>query len=83
MEQRVKTQLYAVNHTLKAEACDLFYNRKFDLHTLNEKAKEADIQDLNMLLGLTLPEPQNDWRKKELRQICITYKINSPLIGEE
>jgi hypothetical protein len=52
---------------LKAEAHDLFYNRKFDLHTLNEKVKEADIEDLKMLLGLTLPEPQNDWRKKELR----------------
>ena len=47
--QRVEYQLRKIEDTLKAQVKDLFYERKFDIHTLFKNSEEKDLQDLTLL----------------------------------
>jgi hypothetical protein len=84
MRHRVKKQLKRVSYNLRKEAHDLFFNRKFNLHTLNQVAIEEDIHDLNELYQYLVSHDQyKDHRREELKQICIKFGINNPFLGEE
>ena len=75
-------QLSRIDHNLYRFAKNLFYNRKFDLHSLYAEKKEEDRADLNLLMGLVV-EVKEDQTEDNLKDICIKYGINNPLIGDE
>ena len=57
--QRVEYQLKKIDDTLKAQVKDLFYDRKFDLHTLFKNSEEKDLQDLTLLQGICTVDNEN------------------------
>lgn len=76
-------QLSRVDNMIKENASKLD-NEKYNLHTLFNKATENDAQDLKLLLSYM--EAQDDVvqeRKDELRDICLEFGINSPLLGDD
>lgn len=46
-------QLTNVNRMLNKHKKELFFKRKYDLHTINEEQKNLDIKSLEFLLNLT------------------------------
>lgn len=63
---------------------DLYFNRKYDLHTINEEQKCSDLKALEFLLNLTVQAVgEVERRKIELKKICIDNGINNPLVGKE
>jgi hypothetical protein len=49
----VNNQIDNVNETLIKDCDELYFKRKFDLHTLNEQQKRSDQKALMFLLNLT------------------------------
>ena len=77
-------QLELVNDILYRKKRDLFYNRKYELHSLSEQQKEMDIKALKFLLGLTVAKKDEiTERRDELIKICLENKINNPIIGAQ
>jgi hypothetical protein len=65
MRLRVQEQLKRTDYTLKNDAKDLFFNRKFDLYTLYKNATEMDLVDLNLLVNyIAINDEVIDERKK-------------------
>jgi hypothetical protein len=65
MRKRVQEQLKRTEYTLKTNAKDLFFNRKFDLYSLYKNATEMDLEDLNLLVNyIAINDEVIDERKK-------------------
>lgn len=55
-----------------------------NLHTLYQQAEKADRQDLEALRQyLESHEEYKDWRKEELKAICLKFGINNPCLGDQ
>jgi hypothetical protein len=82
--QYYEEQLASVDDILYKKRKALFYDRKFELHTLSEEQKVNDLKALHFLLNLTVGKRDEVMeRKNELKRICIENKINNPIIGEK
>lgn len=69
---------------LKNEADSLFYGREFDLHTLNQAHIRDQRRDLTELHQFLVSNDDHKGEEmKQLQQICIDCKINSPLLGDQ
>ncbi len=81
---RTKHQLQAVDGKIEKQVHDLFYHRKYDLHSLHQEKKADDKRDLDLLLNMTIGEKDdNSYVMEELKRICLQYNINNPVIGDE
>jgi hypothetical protein len=73
-----------VNGLLYIQRKDLFYNRKYELHTINLEQHKQDIITLEFLLNLTVQaKTELELRKEELINICVQNGINNPIVGKE
>jgi hypothetical protein len=62
----------------------LFYQRKYEMHSLNEEQIKEQRAALEFLLGLTIPTVDEvQRRKEELRRICLSKGINNVLLGKD
>lgn len=62
----------------------LFFDRKFELHSLMSEQKHADLKSLKFLLNLTVTKKDvGKEREVELKNICIKQGINHPIVGDE
>lgn len=72
------------NNLLFKKRDALFYNRKYEIHSLNEEQIKEQKAELEFLLGLTIPSVDEVARRKEeLRRICLSKGINNVLLGKD
>ncbi len=78
----LEKRLAGVDEVIRNNSHELYYNRKFHLQNLYEDKEKIDQKLLKVILGLTLDKNESDYKMKQLKKICIKYKINNPIIGE-
>ena len=76
--------LAKVNDIIARNHADFFRNRVISLNLLAKEKDEADIRDLELLMGFILIKKVDNTKfYNQLKDICIKHKINNPIVGEE
>ena len=81
---RIEQCMDDVKEVCMKDATDMFYNQVVNLGTMVHKLEQAKEKDLQWLLQKTIlyDNPLKE-ETDELKNICIAYGINNPIIGEE